>query len=95
VALTFGDHTMDIEFKNFSSLMFLFRQILVKAIQLCQKKLRISCYCLTNKNNKTKITSRLQLFFSDLQYANSVDKKYYEKKNGGGFIKKCWSRACM
>jgi len=36
---------------------------------------------------KTKITSTLQLFFSYLQYANSVNKTYYEKNNGGGFVK--------
>jgi len=38
---------------------------------------------------KTKITSTLQLVFSYLQYANSVNKTYYEKNNGGGFVKKC------
>jgi hypothetical protein len=32
VALTFGDHTVDIESKNFGSLLFLFGKILVKAI---------------------------------------------------------------
>jgi hypothetical protein len=32
VALTFGDHTMDIEFQNFGSLSFLFAQILVIVI---------------------------------------------------------------
>jgi hypothetical protein len=32
VALTFGDHTMDIEFKIFGSLSFIFGQILVKVI---------------------------------------------------------------
>jgi hypothetical protein len=32
VALTLGDHTMDIEFKIFGSLSFLFAQILVTVI---------------------------------------------------------------
>jgi hypothetical protein len=32
VALTFDDHTMDIESKFFGSLLFLFRQVLVKTI---------------------------------------------------------------
>jgi hypothetical protein len=32
MALTFGDHTIDIKSNNFGSLSFLFRQILVKAI---------------------------------------------------------------
>ncbi len=39
VALTFDDHTMDIESKFFGSLLFLFRQVLVKTIWLYQKKL--------------------------------------------------------
>jgi len=33
------------------------------------------------KKKKTKITHRLQLFCSHLQYANSVDKKYHKEKN--------------
>jgi hypothetical protein len=35
---------------------------------------------LTNKNKITKITHRLQLFCSHLQYANNVDKKYHKEK---------------
>jgi hypothetical protein len=67
--------------------MFLFGQILVRVIQLCQKK-SWNSYCQFLKK-KTKITSTLQLFLSYLQYANSVNKTYYEKNNGGGFVKKC------
>ncbi len=73
---------------------FLFGQILVITIWLCQKKSWIAYCCLKNKNNKTKITSILQFFSSYWQYANNVDKKYYEEKNGGGFAKKCWNTAC-
>jgi hypothetical protein len=80
---------MDIEFKNFNSLSFLFGQTLVIVISLCQNKSQIVYRCLKNKNNKTKIISRLQLFSSYLEYANNVDKKYYEEKSGGGFAKKC------
>jgi hypothetical protein len=55
VALTFGDHTVDIESKIFGSLLFLFGQILVRAIGLYQKKPQIYyCCCVTNKNNKPK-----------------------------------------
>jgi hypothetical protein len=88
VALTFGDHTMDIEFKISSSLSYLFGQILVIVIWLWKNNSQIVYFCLKNKNNKTKITNRLQLFFSYWQYANNVDKKYYEEKNGGGFGRK-------
>jgi hypothetical protein len=63
-------------------LSFLFGQISVIAIWLCQNKSWIGYCCLKNKNIKTKITSRLQFFSSYLQYTNNVGKKYYEEKNG-------------
>ncbi len=84
VALTFDDHSTNIESKFFGSLLFLFGKILVRVIGLIivvvwQIKIK-------NQNNPW-----IQSFYSHLQYANNVDKKY-EKINGKGFVKKCWNR---
>jgi hypothetical protein len=90
VALTFGDHIADTKSKKIGSLLFLFGQILVTTILFYQNKLWINCCCCLTNNvfKKPKITHRLQLFCSHLQYASNVDKKY-EKKNGVGFVIKC------
>ncbi len=73
MALTFGDHIIDIESKNFGSLSFLFRQILVRTILPYQNKPWI--YCCRLKNNLKK-----KLLCNHLQYTNSVGKKYEGKK---------------
>jgi hypothetical protein len=60
VALTFGDHSVDNESKNFGSLSFLFGQILVRVIGLYDNKSWINCCCCLTKNqNNPWITAFL------------------------------------
>jgi hypothetical protein len=76
MALTFDDHTTDIESISFGSLLFLLGQIFVRAIWFYQNKLQInSYYYLTNIFLKTKITCRLQLFCSHLLYTTNKNMK--------------------